>query len=83
MKASNGFTQPAASAAVAFCFLSGAICLSLAVRGHLLSTTLILGLGVEAVGAVAFGVFALGERLSRLQTGGIALVITGVALLRV
>jgi multidrug transporter EmrE-like cation transporter len=48
----------------------------------MLSTTFILGLGIEALGAVALGVFVLGERLSLSQTGGIALVVSGVALLR-
>jgi len=83
MKASHGFTQPLPSAAVALSFVVGAVCLSMAVRGQLLSTTLILGLGLEAVGAVAFGVVALGERLSAVQAAGVALVVAGVALLRV
>lgn len=82
MKASQGFTQPFPSAAVAFSFVLGAACLSLAVRGELLSTTLILGLGLEALGAVALGVLLLGERLHSGQAAGIALVVCGVALLR-
>ncbi|MFI0527880.1 MAG: hypothetical protein ACH37H_17370, partial [Ilumatobacteraceae bacterium] len=70
------------SLVVAASFMIGAALLSRAVTGHMLSTTLIVGLGFEALGAVAFGVLALGERLSAAQTGGVALVICGVALLR-
>lgn len=82
MKASQGFTQVLPSLVVAASFMIGAALLSRAVTGHMLSTTLIVGLGFEALGAVALGVLALGERLSAAQTGGVALVICGVALLR-
>jgi multidrug transporter EmrE-like cation transporter len=82
MKASHGFTVPFPSIVVAMSFMVGAVCLSRAVTGQMLSTTLIIGLGVEALGAVALGVFVLGERLSLPQTGGVALVISGVVLLR-
>ncbi|MGB8861126.1 MAG: SMR family transporter [Ilumatobacteraceae bacterium] len=82
MKASHGFTELVPSLIVALSFVVGSVCLSRAVTGQMLSTTLIVGLGIEALGAVAFGVLVLGERLSLSQTGGIALVISGVALLR-
>ncbi len=82
MKASNGFTYVGPSIVVAVSFMLGSVFLSRAVSGQMLSTTLIVGLGIEALGAVAFGVAVLGERLNSSQTGGVALVITGVALLR-
>jgi len=82
MKASHGFTQVGPSIVVALTFMLGSVLLSRAVSGQMLSTTLIVGMGIEAVGAVAFGVVVLGERLNPSQTGGIALVISGVALLR-
>lgn len=82
MKASHGFTQLVPSMIVAVSFVLGSVCLSRAMSGRMLSTTFILGLGIEALGAVALGVFVLGERLSLPQTGGIALVVSGVALLR-
>jgi small multidrug resistance pump len=82
MKASHGFTHLGPSLVVAIAFLLGSVFLSRAVTGQMLSTTLILGLGLEALGAVAIGVLVLGERLNPSQTGGIVLVITGVALLR-
>lgn len=82
MKASHGFTEPLPSIVVALSFMVGAVCLSRAVSDQMLSTTLIIGLGLEALGAVALGVLVLGERLSLPQTGGVALVISGVALLR-
>ena len=83
MKASHGFTDVGPSIAVAVAFLLGSVCLSRAVRGQMLSTTLVAGLGIEALGAVAFGLVVLGERLNPSQMGGIALVFAGVALIRV
>lgn len=82
MKASHGFTHLGPSVVVALTFMLGSVFLSRAVSGQMLSTTLIVGLGIEALGAVAFGVLVLGERLNPSQTGGIALVLSGVALLR-
>lgn len=82
MKASRGFTQLWPSVAVAVAFLVGAVFLTIAVRSEMVSTTLVLGLGMEAMGAVVLGVFVMGERLTLSQTSGIALVIAGVALLR-
>ena len=77
MKASHGFTHLGPSLVVV-----GSVFLCRAVSGQMLSTTLIVGLGIEAVGAVVIGVLVLGERLNSSQAGGIALVISGVALLR-
>lgn len=82
MKASRGFTHVGPSAVVAVTFMLGSVFLCRAVSGQMLSTTFILGLGIEALGATAVGVFVLGERLNPSQTGGIALVVSGVALLR-
>jgi multidrug transporter EmrE-like cation transporter len=82
MKPSHGFTELMPSLIVAASFVLGSVCLSRAMSGRMLSTTFILGLGIEALGAVALGVLVLGEKLNMSQAGGIALVLSGVALLR-
>ena len=61
MKASQGFTQVLPSLVVAASFMIGAALLSRAVTGHMLSTTLIVGLGFEALGAVVAGEHRVGS----------------------
>jgi multidrug transporter EmrE-like cation transporter len=82
MRASQGFTRPGPSLVVACTFVLGAMCLARAVRHHNLSTTMLIGLGSEAIGAVVLGVFVMGERLTAPQVGGILLVLSGVLILR-
>lgn len=82
MSAAQGFTRLWPSIAVAVCFVAGAACLTRAVSRHGLSTAFVMGLGIEAIGAVLLGVVLLGERPSVPQMGGLLLIVSGVAVLR-
>ena len=79
MKPSVGFTRWLPSGIVIACFLLG---MTLAVQRGGLGRTYLVGLGIEAVAAVAIGVVVLGERLTAAQTAGLALVIGGLLLVR-
>jgi multidrug transporter EmrE-like cation transporter len=50
-------------------------------RGNL-STTYVIGLGIEAVVAIGIGLFLLGERLALPQIAGVLLIVGGLALVR-
>lgn len=82
MKAAHGFTRPLPSIVVALAFLVGSVLLSRAVMSESMSTAIIIGLGVEAVGSLLIGAVLLGERLGLMHTVGIGLILGGVAVLR-
>ena len=63
-------------------FLVGAVLLSRAVHLQNTSTTIILGLGVEALLTVALGVYVLGDKLTVTQGVGLLFVLVGIALVR-
>jgi multidrug transporter EmrE-like cation transporter len=83
MKSSKGFTNLAPSAVVSACFVLGAFLIARAVKTNALSSSIILGLGIEAVFTVCLGVLVVGDRISALQGVGIAMVACGVAMLRI
>jgi len=82
MKAAHGFTRPIPSVVVAVAFLLGSILVSRAVMTESMSTAVIIGLGIEAVGSLLIGAVLLGERIGMAHTLGIGLIIGGVAMLR-
>lgn len=82
MKASGGFTRLGPSAVIVVCFVIGAILLTRAVSHGNLSTTYVLGLGLEAMVSIAVGLLLLGERLTVAQGGGIVLILAGLAAIR-
>jgi small multidrug resistance pump len=79
MGLSDGFTRLWPSVVVAMCFVIGAGFLARAVHRGGLSTTYVLGIGIEAVISVAIGLTILGERLTVAQTAGIAIILVGLA----
>jgi small multidrug resistance pump len=81
MRLSDGFTKFWPSVAIAVCFVIGAAFLARAVNHGGLSTTFVIGLGVEAVLSVGIGLALLGERLNAAQTVGIAIILIGLATL--
>jgi small multidrug resistance pump len=81
MRTSAGFTRLWPSLLVAVCFVVGAAFLARAVQMGGLSTTYVVGLGVEAIISVGIGLIILGERLTTTQITG--LLIIGVGLLTV
>jgi small multidrug resistance pump len=82
MKPAEGFTRLWPSIGVAGCFLLGAVLLARAVATGDLSTTYVLGLGLEAVASVAVGLVVLRERVSAVQAVGLGLVVFGMAAIR-
>jgi small multidrug resistance pump len=81
MHTSAGFTRLWPSVLVAACFVVGAAFVARAVQVGGLSTTYVVGLGVEAIISVAIGLIILGERLTTTQMAG--LLIIGIGLLTV
>jgi len=82
MKPSGGFTRLGPSLAVVACFVLGAVLLTRAVSHGNLSTTYVLGLGLEAVVSVGVGMLLLGERLTIMQTAGIVCILVGLVVVR-
>ena len=82
MKPSGGFTRLGPSLAVVACFLVGAVLLTRAVSQGNLSTTYVIGLGLEALVSVGVGLLLLGERLTALQTVGLACILVGLVVVR-
>jgi multidrug transporter EmrE-like cation transporter len=82
MGASQGFTRLTPSLMVALSFIIGAALIARAVQRTPMSTTIVLGLGIEALLTVLFGVFLLGDRLTLIQGLGMLFVVIGVALVR-
>ena len=82
MKSSNGFTRLAPTMVVGLSFLIGSALIARAVQSKQMTTTIVLGLGIEATLSVLIGLLFLGERLSAAQAGGIVMVMAGVGLLQ-
>jgi small multidrug resistance pump len=82
MKASDGFTRPGPSVAVAALFLTGAVLLAHAVKSQSLFSAYVMGLGLEAVVSIAIGVWLYGERLTWAQAIGVVLIVAGVTSVR-
>ena len=82
MRESDGFTRLWPSVIIAACFVIGAAFLARAVNRGGLSTTFVIGLGIEAVISVGIGLALLGERLTVAQTAGIAIILVGLATLK-
>jgi multidrug transporter EmrE-like cation transporter len=83
MKASNGLTTFTPTLVVLLSFVLGASLLTRAVTQANMSTTVIVGLGFEAVLTVLIGFLFLGDRVSIGQALGMMLVLSGVALVKV
>ncbi len=82
MRQSDGFTKLWPSLAIAACFVIGAAFLARAVNRGGLSTTFVIGLGIEAVISVGIGLALLGERLTGPQAAGIAIILVGLVTLK-
>lgn len=82
MGVSDGFTKFWPSVVIAACFVIGAGFLARAVNRGGLSTTFVVGLGIEAVISVGIGLALLGERLTAAQVTGIAIILIGLVTLK-
>lgn len=82
MRQSDGFTRLWPSVVIAACFVTGAAFLARAVNRGGLSTTFVIGLGIEAVISVGIGLALLGEHLTAPQMAGIAIILVGLVTLK-
>jgi multidrug transporter EmrE-like cation transporter len=82
MKYADGLRQLPPALAFLLLFGLGAVLQSHAMRGTGMAVTYVLVLGLEAALAVGFGVWLLGESLSRAKMVGMTLTLAGIALLR-
>lgn len=82
MKHADGLHHAGATAGFLALFVLGAVVQSQAMRGEGLAVTYLIVLGLEAALAVVFGQFVFGETMTVVKACAIALVISGVALLR-
>ena len=82
LKASDGFTRPLWSVVNLVAMLATVWFLAQAVRTLPLGTAYAVWTGVGVVGAAALGVLFMGEAMSPLRLGAIALILTGVLMLK-
>ncbi len=81
MKASDGLTKLAPSAAVFLLFCAGAACQAIAMKHGEMSAIYIIILGLEAIAAFSLGTAALGEKVSLTKLCALVLILSGIALL--
>ncbi len=82
MKLSEGLTRGGPTALVLALFALGALLQTVAMRHGSMTITYIIVLGIEAITALALGVFLLGEGFSPLKMAGLTLVFLGIIVLR-
>jgi multidrug transporter EmrE-like cation transporter len=82
MKLSDGFNRPWPSIGVFYLFALGAAIQTIVTTKNELAVSYIVVLGLEAVLALAFGIFIFKEGVSVLKIAGFMLVIIGVGCLR-
>ena len=82
MKLSDGFSKPLPTIALFGLFFLGASLQTLVTQKNELAISYIVILGLEAVLALAFGIFIFREGLSALKILGFLLVVSGVGFLR-
>jgi quaternary ammonium compound-resistance protein SugE len=82
LKMSEGFTKPIPSVVTIAGAAASFYLLALALRDLPVGTGYAVWVGIGAAGAAIFGVVLLGEAITALRVGGLALIIAGVALLK-
>jgi small multidrug resistance pump/quaternary ammonium compound-resistance protein SugE len=82
MKLSRGLTEGVATVMVFLCFCLGAALQTVAMRHEAMTVTYVIVLGLEAVVAYLLGTLLLQESANVAKTGGIALIVAGIALLK-
>ena len=83
LKASNGFSQPGPAVVTLVAAAGSFWLLGLAMRDLPLGTAYSVWVGIGAVGAVAFGILWFGDPATPLRLAAIAMILGGVALLKV
>jgi quaternary ammonium compound-resistance protein SugE len=82
LKLSEGFTRPGPSAVMVAALAASMLLLGLAVRTLPLGMSYAIWTGVGAAGAVIYGMMALGEPMTALRLFCVALILAGIAGLR-
>jgi multidrug transporter EmrE-like cation transporter len=82
MKLSQGLTEVVPTTLVFLCFGVGAALQTIAMRDEPMTITYVIVLGLEAVVAYLLGTVLLKEPASVAKAGGIALIVAGIALLK-
>jgi small multidrug resistance pump len=82
MKSSQGLTRMLPTMMVVLWFLIGAGLLTKAVTAESTSFAIMVSLGLEALITILIGAFLLGDHISARQALGMAVVVAGVALVR-
>jgi multidrug transporter EmrE-like cation transporter len=83
MKYSAGLTRWAPTVTLVAAFSAGALIQAWAMRQEQLGTSYAVVLGLEALLALAAGRLLLGEQITLRAGAGVALVLAGIAVLRV
>lgn len=79
LKASEGFTRWGWVAVAAVGLTISIVLLAIAMRSLPLGTAYAIWTGIGAAGAVIVGIVALGEPATALRLGSIALIVAGIA----
>jgi multidrug resistance protein EbrB len=82
MKYSQGLTQALPTLGLTALFSTGALIQARAMRHEELGSSYVAVLGLEALLAITLGALLFGEQLSARAAAGIALVVSGIVLLR-
>ena len=82
MKYSEGFTRPVPTAITIVLMIASMALLGIAARTLPIGTAYAVWTGIGAVGAVIVGIVFLGESASPLRLGCVALIVAGIAGLR-
>jgi multidrug transporter EmrE-like cation transporter len=82
MRPVGGVTRAVATLAVVASFVVGALFLNAAAQTGAVSTTYLVGLGLEAVITIAIGTVLLGEHLNGREWSAIGLIVAGLAVLK-
>ncbi|WP_371157858.1 multidrug efflux SMR transporter [Jannaschia sp. 2305UL9-9] len=83
LKASDGFTHLGYSTLTAVSAAASFALLGLAMRDLPLGTAYTVWVGIGAAGAVVFGIVWFGDTASPMRLGAVAMILGGVALLKV
>jgi len=82
LKRTDGFTRPGWSALTIAAIAASFACMSQALRSLPMGTVYAVWTGIGAAGGLAWGIFAEGEPAGALRIACVALILAGVAGLR-
>ena len=82
MKKSHGFTEPLFTTITVVAMAASVVLLSFSMRSLPLGTAYTIWTGIGAVGAFAVGALVLGEPPTPLRIAGVALVASGLIVLK-